>query len=147
MYTKVTNGTAIKYTLRQLRQDNPNTSFPKVVSNDILASYSVYPYTVTDRPAYDSNTQRCVEGVFEQDEQQAWTLPWVIQNQTQDETEANLRIKRDHALQSCDWIVIKHTDTGTTIPVAWTTYRQALRDITSHANWPNLVEADWPTKP
>ena len=26
-------------------------------------------------------------------------------------------------------------------------YRQALRDITSHSNWPNLAEEDWPTKP
>jgi hypothetical protein len=28
-----------------------------------------------------------------------------------------------------------------------TTYRQALRDITSHSNWPNLESDDWPTKP
>jgi len=28
-----------------------------------------------------------------------------------------------------------------------TTYRQALRDITTHSNWPNLEEGDWPTKP
>jgi len=28
-----------------------------------------------------------------------------------------------------------------------TAYRQALRDITTHANWPDLGEADWPTKP
>ena len=27
------------------------------------------------------------------------------------------------------------------------TYRQALRDITTHANWPNLADGDWPTKP
>jgi hypothetical protein len=26
-------------------------------------------------------------------------------------------------------------------------YRQALRDITTHANWPNLNDEDWPTKP
>tara|TARA_Y100000015_G_scaffold10808_1_gene10275 strand:+ start:466 stop:666 length:201 start_codon:yes stop_codon:yes gene_type:complete len=26
-------------------------------------------------------------------------------------------------------------------------YRQALRDITSHSNWPDLAEEDWPTKP
>lgn len=26
-------------------------------------------------------------------------------------------------------------------------YRQALRDITTHANWPNLEESDWPTHP
>jgi hypothetical protein len=28
-----------------------------------------------------------------------------------------------------------------------TTYRQALRDLPSHTNWPNLADADWPTKP
>ena len=26
-------------------------------------------------------------------------------------------------------------------------YRQALRDITKHSNWPNLKPTDWPTKP
>lgn len=29
----------------------------------------------------------------------------------------------------------------------WAVYRQALLDITRHANWPNLDEADWPTAP
>lgn len=38
------------------------------------------------------------------------------------------------------------TFTGT-ITAAMTTYRQALRDITAHDNWPNLEGADWPTKP
>jgi hypothetical protein len=27
------------------------------------------------------------------------------------------------------------------------TYRQALRDITGHANFPYLEDADWPVKP
>jgi len=26
-------------------------------------------------------------------------------------------------------------------------YRQALRDITTHPNWPNLEDSDWPVKP
>lgn len=26
-------------------------------------------------------------------------------------------------------------------------YRQALRDITTHANWPDLEDDDWPVKP
>ena len=30
---------------------------------------------------------------------------------------------------------------------AMTTYRQALRDITAHADFPNLDDDDWPTKP
>jgi len=28
-----------------------------------------------------------------------------------------------------------------------TTYRQALRDLPTHSNWPNLEDGDWPTKP
>ena len=34
-----------------------------------------------------------------------------------------------------------------TMTSAQTTYRQALRDITTHSNWPHLEEDDWPTKP
>lgn len=35
-----------------------------------------------------------------------------------------------------------HKDNDTTIA-----YRQALRDITSHVNFPFLNEEDWPVKP
>jgi hypothetical protein len=28
-----------------------------------------------------------------------------------------------------------------------TAYRQALRDITTNSNWPNLTSSDWPVKP
>jgi len=34
-----------------------------------------------------------------------------------------------------------------TLTTEMATYRQALRDITSHDNFPNLSDADWPTKP
>jgi hypothetical protein len=37
--------------------------------------------------------------------------------------------------------------TDVTMDAAMTTYRQALRDITDHADWPNLADDDWPTKP
>jgi len=40
-----------------------------------------------------------------------------------------------------------HALSDVTISDAMTVYRQALRDITSHANWPNLLDNDWPTKP
>ena len=26
-------------------------------------------------------------------------------------------------------------------------YRQALRDLSKHSNWPHLADSDWPTKP
>ena len=53
------------------------------------------------------------------------------------------RATRDTKLAETDWTALSDV----TMSAEMTTYRQALRDITSHANWPNLEEADWPTKP
>ena len=145
MHIKITNGIPAKYTLGQFRRDNPNTSFPKQIPNEMLASYDVYPYTVPDRPSYDGLTQLCVEGTFEQDAQGNWALPWVTENKPQDEAESNIRRKRDRDLQECDWVVVKHTEANTTPPTEWVTYRQALRDITAQVGFPYSVT--WPTKP
>jgi len=61
---------------------------------------------------------------------------------------AGLRAKRDALLNETDWIVTKAKETGTTIPTAWKTYRQALRDITNGLNTVADVEAVvFPEKP
>ena len=44
-------------------------------------------------------------------------------------------------------IVQKSTEKGQAVPDEWQTYRQALRDLPAHKNWPNLEETDWPTRP
>ena len=54
---------------------------------------------------------------------------------------------RNKYLAESDWVVTKALESGTSISTDWASYRTALRDITSHENWPNLEEADWPTKP
>ena len=53
------------------------------------------------------------------------------------------RTKRDGLLADTDYFAL----TDVTMDAAITTYRQALRDITTHADWPNLADSDWPTKP
>ena len=53
------------------------------------------------------------------------------------------RTKRDGLLAETDYFAL----TDVTMDAAMTTYRQSLRDITDHANWPNLEDADWPTAP
>ena len=60
-----------------------------------------------------------------------------------DTTEDDAREKRNNLLAQTDWWAV----TDRTITDDQTTYRQALRDITTHANWPNLADSDWPTKP
>ena len=56
--------------------------------------------------------------------------------------EAN-RSTRDEKLAETDYLALSDN----AMSAEMTTYRQALRDITNHANWPNLEDADWPTKP
>lgn len=53
------------------------------------------------------------------------------------------RSKRDTLLAETDWTGMSDV----TMTSAMTTYRQALRDLPDHSNWPNLDNADWPTKP
>lgn len=60
-----------------------------------------------------------------------------------DELEAEVRAKRNDFLSATDW----WATSDRTMTAEQTAYRQALRDITTHANWPNLADSDWPTKP
>ena len=53
------------------------------------------------------------------------------------------RQKRDALLSETDW----WASSDLTITDEQRSYRQQLRDITDHANWPNLEDDDWPTKP
>lgn len=53
------------------------------------------------------------------------------------------RAERDRRIAETDYMALSDVS----MSAEMTTYRQALRDITSHANWPNLSDSDWPTKP
>ena len=53
------------------------------------------------------------------------------------------RVQREGLLGETDWWAVSDR-TMTDDQIA---YRQALRDIPTHANWPNLNDEDWPTKP
>jgi hypothetical protein len=66
MHVKLTNGVPTPYTIGQLRRDNPQTSFPKSVPDEILASYDVYPVKVASRPDYDPLTQTLKQSDFYQ---------------------------------------------------------------------------------
>ena len=60
-----------------------------------------------------------------------------------EETAKALRNKRNKKLSETDWT----SASDVTMSDDMKTYRQALRDITKHENWPNLEDSDWPTPP
>ena len=150
MYIRLTNGQPEKYSIGQLRRDNPQTSFPKSIPDDLLAQYDVYPLTPAGRPQTD-HTKNVAEGTPVQSNG-VWTQVWDITDASADEIEVrtqekaqSVRSERDHMLQQTDWIVIKSYERGENIPAQWELYRQALRDITAQAGFP--YEVTWPTKP
>ena len=53
----------------------------------------------------------------------------------------NARANRDMLLAASDWRVVADAPWDTT---AWATYRQALRDLPSHPDWPNVEFPDPP---
>jgi len=144
MHLKLTNGTPAKYTLGQLRRDNPQTSFPKLIPDDLLASYNVHPYTRPKSDEYDSLAWRLIDDEFV-NVNGAWMLPYKLEALPLDQAERSIRSRRDSLLQDTDWIVIKSYERGQNIPAEWELYRQALRDITEQTGFP--YEVTWPTKP
>ena len=55
------------------------------------------------------------------------------------------RQMRDGLLSSTDFTQVP--DWANAKKAEWATYRQALRALPTHANWPTLVQSDWPTPP
>jgi len=53
------------------------------------------------------------------------------------------RDTRNSLLAETDWT----GSSDVTMSDDMKSYRQALRDLPTHSNWPNLEDADWPTKP
>ena len=140
----------------------PNTSFPKAGPDaDWLAANSCAEVIVF--LAYDSATQKN-EGVDPYlSDGKVYTRR--VTDMTSDEqaavvaeanaaTAARNRAERDKRLAGCDWVVTKALESGGAVPSDWVTYRTALRNITTHANWPNLESpdldgngGDWPVEP
>ena len=158
MYVKINNGQVetYPYSIGQLRKDNPNTSYPKTPTPELLAEWGVYPVTQVDRPQVD-HTKNVTEGNPVQINS-AWTQNWVVTDASAEELaarEANawdsLRAERDERLAACDWRITREVEQaardnlGLQIPLVWLDYRQALRDLP--ANTVDPFNPIWPQEP
>lgn len=150
-YVKITNGAVDQYpyTIGNLRKDNPNVSFPRHPSAETLEEWGVFSVASADAPSYSEATQK-IQIADPQLIDGAWTQSWSVIDKTAEEITADTAVKaeamrsdRDDKLEETDFYALSDV----TMSAEMTTYRQALRDITSHANWPYLNDDDWPTKP
>ena len=148
MYAKLNNGQVEKYpyTIGQLRKDNRNVSFPKVMSDEVLAQFNMVKVAPTERPADDHTKNFTVTAAQVGG---AWVEKWVSTSATQDEiTErtsnkaAQVRAERDALLAATDYTQLADAPGDAT---AWATYREALRNLPTRSGFPWTMT--WPTKP
>ena len=149
MHALIENG-AVKqypYGLGQLKAANPLTSFPAEANDEMLASYGVQRVFFSTPPAITA-TQVLEEGtpVFVDNR---WTQSWTVRDMTAEEVASRdnakadaVRAERNAKLEASDWTQVADAPVD---KAAWATYRQALRDISSQAGFPWVV--DLPTIP
>lgn len=151
MFVKITNEKVDKYpyTIGDLRKDNPSTSFPKNIPDNVLLEFGVFPVGYEPAPEYDSITQRLEISSIPVFKDGSWKLTKTIVNKTQEQIDvdaankaASVRKDRDKKLTASDWTQVADAPVD---KAAWATYRQALRDITAQAGFPH--EVTWPTNP
>ncbi len=149
----------------QWRSHYSNVSLPRVWKAATLAGLNLEA-VLASPAATTTEYQTSVRDGVEQDGNGNWVEKYVARDMFADTTEDGVtttkaeheaayqatldaatatanRTKRNTLLADTDYFAL----TDVTMDAAMTSYRQALRDITSHANWPNLEDADWPTKP
>ena len=147
------------------RKEYSNTSFPAVWTQDTL-DFMKLDAVLPSPPATTTAYQISVRDGVEQDSKGNWVEKYVAKDMFADTTvdgktvtkaehekayqEAldevtgeNNRSTRNSKLAETDFYALSDV----TMPDNVKTYRQALRDLPTHKNWPNLEDADWPTKP
>ena len=142
-------------TVTEFKATKPNTSFPKKITNDILNRYGydvvlngpaatvTAPYGVSTRSGVEQvdgkwYTKFVAGPIFaNSDEETAYKA------KVDADAATNVRSTRDNKLAECDWT--QADDSPLKAASAWTTYRQALRDVPTQSGFPHTVT--WPTKP
>ena len=149
----------------QWRAENKNVSLPRVWKAATLDFLGLTPILASPKPDH-TNLQQVISGGVTTDAKGNTVEAWSIVDKFADTTEdgvtttkaeheaaylakededkaASVRSTRDAKLIETDWTGMSDI----TMTEAMATYRQALRDITAHVNFPNLEDVDWPTKP
>ena len=139
----------------ELRQRNPNVSFPTVLSPEILSDFNAVailegpqatvtpPYEYSQRNGIEEIngnyfTKYIVGPVFTDNESQTAVEQLAdYKNNIDAQQAAAVRQQRDQLLKDSDWTQTK--DSPDAVDILWQPYRQALRDITLQDGFPHNV--------
>ena len=153
MYVKTSNQQAeiYPYTIEMLKRDNPNTSFPKKISDELLAEYGLYSVDIDPQPDFDSKTQTLTINQLPNLVDERWVVGWSVNDKGQDQMDgeahakaAEIRNQRNDLLAKCDWTVLADSPLTEEKRAEWLTYRQALRDISDLEGFPYVGLPNYP---
>lgn len=146
------------------RRSHPNTSFPRVWSQETLDFLNIDAILASPKPTPDQYQTVRLNGAVK-DNNNNWVENWEVVDMFSDYTDengnvvtkaqqqqsyqasldaaaaTNVRAQRDRLIAETDW----WASSDLTMTAEQTAYRQALRDITSQAGFPHNVA--WPEKP
>ena len=146
-YAKVIDGVVIKfpYSLEELRADNPQVSFPKSLSDELLAEYNCVSVHTGAVPTESILSHRVVRADAPTFTGTRWEISYIAVPHHLEAAAQNIRAERGIRIADTDWIVAKSYERGEGVPAEWANYRQALRDITAQDGFPYNVT--WPDQP
>ena len=143
----------------------PQMALPRVWGANVCDAMNIDPVLASPAATVGAYQYSARDGV-EQDANGNWVEKYVARDMFADTTEDGVtttkaeheaayqatldantatanRATRDAKLAETDFYALSDV----TMSSEMTTYRQALRDLPTHENWPNLEDSDWPTKP
>ena len=139
-----------------------NMSLPKVWTSNVCDAMNIDP-VLASPPATTSAYQTSVRDGVEQNSNGDWIEKYVAKDMFADieggKTKSEQETEYQATLDAATAVGHRETRNAKLAETDWTglsdvtmadnmkTYRQALRDLPTHSNWPNLVDDDWPTKP
>ncbi len=129
------------------RAAHPNTSFPQILTEDLLAEFGADPVLNGPQPQPNKYQIAFRDGVQEINgkwftkysvvDLDADTIAYVDANQAR-----LVREDRNQRLSACDWTQLADSPVDKAL---WLTYRQALREVPSQPGFP--WEVTWPIMP
>lgn len=146
MYIKLIEGIPTQYTLSELLKDNPGTSFPAILSDELLQQFDIFPVTILPAPAIDEKTQK-IQSSYELIDG-SWCVVGKIVEKTQTEIDvwldfkaSEVRAERNRLLAETDFYAL----VDNTMSIEMAEYRKELRDVSLQRGFPDKVA--WPIKP
>ena len=94
-----------------------------------------------------SENEKYIEGYFKPSDYIIENEKAVEKVEDTDDTKLRNLTLRGSLLKASDWTQLPDSPLSSDKKTEYQTYRQALRDITTHSKWPKLEDSDWPTKP